>query len=184
MRRIEKDNRGYSLVELIIVIAIIAAIGLVATLSAILIFNANGKTCANDIVGAISECKIMTMTKGQGSVQLLIYRDGANGNIYSELQIKDSTTGDWVTANGGPEKLGAKKCTVGTADGLNDLPESRDTAWRICFDRSTGAFKYAASAGDDENTTYGLGDIYVQGGNRRYHIKLEKLTGKQTIEKY
>lgn len=184
MRRTEKDNRGYSLVEVIIVIAIIAAIGLVTTLSVVLIFNANGKTCANDIVGAISECKIMTMTKGQGSVQLLIYRDGANGNIYSELQIKDSTTGDWVTANGGPEKLGAKKCTVGTADGLNDLPESSDTAWRICFDRSTGAFKYAASAGDDENTTYGLEKIYVQGGNRRYCIKLEKLTGKQTIEKY
>lgn len=184
MRRMEKDNRGYSLVELIIVIAIIAAIGFVAMLSVVLIFNANGRTCANDIVGAISECKIMTMTKGQGNVQLIIYRDGANGNIYSELQMKDSTTGDWVASNGGPEKLGAKRCTVGTADGLNDLPESRDAAWRICFDRSTGAFKYAASAGDTENTTYGLENIYVQGGNRRYIIKLEKLTGKQRIEKY
>ena len=184
MRRIEKNNKGYSLVELIIVIAIISVIGLMSMLSIVMIFNANGRTCANDIVGAISECKIMTMTKGQGSVRLLIYRDGANGNIYSELQTKDATTGDWVTGNNGREKLGAKKCTVGTADGLNDIPESKATAWRICFDRSTGAFKYAASAGDDENTTYGLESIYVQGGKKRYQIKFEKLTGKQAIESY
>lgn len=184
MRRMEKDNRGYSLVELIIVIAIISIVGLVSMWSIVLIFNANGRTCANDIVGAISECKIMTMSKGQGNVRLLIYRDGANGDIYGEVQMWDSTTGKWATNNGEREKLGAKKCTVGTADGLDDLPESKDTAWRICFDRSTGAFKYAASAGDDENTTYGLEKIYVQGGNRRYCIKLEKLTGKQTIESY
>lgn len=184
MRRIEKDNKGYSLVELIIVVAIISIIGMMSMLSIVMIFSANGRTCANDIVGAISECKIMTMTKGQGNVRLLIYRDGANGNIYSELQTKDSTSGDWVTGNNGREKLGAKKCIVGTADGLNDIPESKDTAWRICFDRSTGAFVYASSAGDDENTTFGLESIYVQGGKKRYHIKLEKLTGKQAIESY
>lgn len=177
MRRIEKNNKGYSLVEVIIVVAIIAAIGLTAMLSVSLIFNANARTCANDIVGAISECKIMTMTKGQGNVRLLLYRDGENGNIFYELQTKDASSG-WPTDHGGAEKVGTRKCMVGSSDGANNLPDSPDTAWEIYFDRSTGALYTGTST---EIVDHG---IYVVGGNRRYHIKIEKLTGKQTLEKY
>ena len=74
MGRIKKDNRGYSLVELIIVVAIIAVVATTAVLSIGLIFSANAKTCANDIMSAISECKITTMSYGRGNVRLLIYR--------------------------------------------------------------------------------------------------------------
>ena len=174
----EKNNKGYSLVEVIIVVAIIAAIGLTAMLSVSLIFNANARTCANDIAGAISECKIMTMTKGQGNVRLILYRDGENGNIFYELQTRESTSASWETNNDGAQKVGAGKCIVGSSDGANDLPDSPDTAWEIYFDRSTGALYTGTSS---EIMDHG---IYVVGGNRRYHIKIEKLTGKQTLEKY
>ncbi len=174
--------------ELIIVIAIIAVVGLGATWSIILIFSANAKTCANDIVGAISECKIETMSKGQGNVKLKIYRDGAGGTIYSELLFKDASD-KWTFKNGSladtdyaseREKIGASRCSVGTADGADDIPTSRETAWEIYFNRSTGSF----ADGSDGATTQALLDngIYVMGGSKKYYIKLEKLTGKTTKE--
>ena len=172
MHGLEKNNKGYSLVELIIVIAIISVIGLGATFSIILIFSANSRTCANDIVGAISECKIMTMTKGQGNVRVIMYRDGEGGAIYSELQTRETPTSAWETGRDGKEKIGANRCSVGTAETSDDIPTSRDTAWEFYFDRSTGKLM-------DETT---VNTIHVLGGRKHYLIQIERLTGKVTKE--
>lgn len=176
MRRIDKSNSGFSIVELIIVIAIIAAIIATAALSVNLVFNANARTCANDIMGAISECKIATMSGGRGNVRLLLYRD-ANGNVYSEMQTRETESSGWVTGNDGAEKIGARRCMVGTMNGADDLPQ-RDNAWEIYFNRSSGSFLENFSGGTATN----VWEIYVRGGSRNYHIHLEKLTGKVTLE--
>lgn len=180
MRRMKEDNTGFSLVELIIVVAIIAAVITVSILSISLIFSANAKTCANDIMGAISECKVMTMSRGQGNVRLLIYRS-SDGDVFSELQIRESVSDPWMNNENGAEKIGAKRCAVGAALGSDDLPTKSsntlptlDTGmWEIYFDRSSGSFKNETS----------VSDIYVSGGNRNYQIHLEKLTGKSTMER-
>ena len=176
MRGLEKNNKGYSLVELIIVIAIIAVIGLGATWSIILVFSANAKTCANDLVSAISECKIMTMTKGQGNVRLILYRDGENGAIYSKLQTKESPSAGWEDSKDGREKIGASKCTVTRIedDGVTEtsIPTSEGAAWEIYFDRSSGKL-------EDTST---VNNIHVLGGRKSYRVKIEKLTGKVTKE--
>lgn len=170
MRRLSKNNKGYSLVEMIIVVAIIAVVGLGATWSIILVLSGNAKTCTHSIMNAISECKITTMSQGKGNVQLLLYRDD-EGNVYSEIQMWDKDESKWVTTYNGLEKIGAKRCSVGSADGADDLPDKANP-WVICFDRSSGSLL-------DTTNVY---DIYVMGGNRNYHIKLEKLTGKQILE--
>lgn len=180
MCRMKKDNTGFSLVELIIIIAIIAALTTTAALSISLIFSANAKTCANDIVGAISECKVTTMSYGQGNVRLLLYRD-SSGNICSALQTRDKTGDPWVTGTDGSEKIGASKCSVTDGAG-NELPQKAEDdsslaedvsgVWEIYFDRSSGSFR-------DETT---ISELYIEGGSRHYHIHLEKLTGKSTLE--
>ena len=53
----EKDNKGYSLVELIIVIAIMALLTGTAFFSINMIFGAGAKACANDIKEALAENK-------------------------------------------------------------------------------------------------------------------------------
>ena len=179
MRGIKKNNKGYSLVELIIVIAIIAVVGMGATMSIILVFSANAKTCANDIVSAISECKVMTMTKGKGNVRVRIYRDGEGGTIYSELQTRETSGSDWVTGSAGREKIGASRCSVTAmaADGSEaDIPTSPDSAWVFYFDRSSG--KLLTEGSTVTSTT----EMHVLGGSKHYVIKIEKLTGKITKE--
>ena len=177
MRGIKKDNRGYSLVEMIIVVAIIAVVGLGATWSIILVFSGNAKACANAMVNTISECKVMTMSKGQGNVRVIIYR-GSNGNIYSELQTRESESSGWVTGKDGAEKIGANRCLVGTTNGGDEIPD-RANAWEIYFDRSSGSFLYSNDSGKP-NTS--VTEIYVMGGRKNYHITLQKLTGKTILE--
>lgn len=176
MRGMRKNNKGYSLVELIVVIAIISVVGLGALWSIIMVFSANAKTCANDIVGAISECKVTTMSKGQGNVRVIIYRS-ANGNVCAELQMRETSTSAWEAVRDA-EKIGAKKCSVGTTDGADDLPD-RANAWEFYFDRSSGSFLYSTDSGKP-NTS--VTEIYVQGGRKNYRIKLEELTGKTILE--
>lgn len=180
MRGLEKNNKGYSLVELIVVIAIISVVGLGLVMSVALIFSANAKTCANDIVGAIAECKIMTMTKAKGNVRVIIYRDGADGAIVSELQTRETTSSAWETGEDGMEKIGAKRCSVGTSDGADNIPTSRDLAWKFYFDRSSGALltEGVDVTGADEIVE----EIYVVGGSKHYRIQIAKLTGKVTKE--
>lgn len=177
MRRMGKNNRGFSVVELIIVVAILAAVVTTSVLSIGMVFSANAKTCTNDIINAVSECKIMTMSAGRGNVRLILYRD-ADGDIYSELQTRTSESAGWVTGNDGAEKIGARRCAVGSTDGADDLP-TRDSAWEIYFNRSSGAFLENLDGG---GTATNVWDIYVGGGSRNYHIHFEKLTGKITME--
>lgn len=178
MCRIKKENRGYSLVELIIVMAIIAAVATTAALSVGLVFSANAKTCANDIVSSISECKITTMSYGQGNVRLLIYR-GSNGNIYSELQTRKKADAAWEVYGDGPENIGAKKCSVtdGTGNELpkkagDALPTQDSEAWAIYYDRSSGSFR--------SETT--VSEFHIEGGNKHYRIELQTLTGKAILK--
>ena len=179
MRGLKKNNKGYSLVELIVVIAIIAAIGTGIAMSFILVLSANARTCANDIVSAVSECRVMTMTKGKGNVRVIIYRDGEGGTIYSELQTRETPSAGWVTGNDGREKIGASRCSVTAikADGSEEeIPTGSDSAWEFYFDRSSGKLLTEGS-----NVTSAT-EIHVLGGSKHYVIKIEKLTGKITKE--
>lgn len=162
--------------ELIVVIAIISVAGLGLALSVSLIYGANARTCANDIVSAVTECKIMTMAKGKGNVRVIIYRDGVDGTIYSELQTRETASSTWETEGDGREKIGAKRCSVGTSDGADNIPISRDLAWEFYFDRSSGKLLTEGEAVTSVST------IYVAGGSKHYVITIEKLTGKTTKE--
>ncbi len=164
--------------ELIIVIAVAAALTVTFTLSAGLVSGADARTCADGITNAIAACKVAAMSEGQGNVKLVIYR-GSDGNVYSELQTREEEGAPWITESEGARKIGARRCSVGSSNGSDDIPvKAADAAaleigmWEIHFDRSSGSFR--------EETN--ISDIYIQGGSKNYHIHLEELTGRTTKE--
>lgn len=165
------NNDGYSLIELVIVLAIIAVIMGTVFYSVILVFSANAKSCANDIQRAIGDCKVSTM--GKSAAYMKLYRN-ADGNVFTQMWIKDSS-GSYVPSD--PQKVGTSRVYVGykaVGGTETELPTGESSGIQICFDRATGGFKE-----DGSGNLYEI--IYVKGGSKSYEISLTKLTGKSEV---
>lgn len=162
------DNKGYSLLELIIVFAIIAVLMASVFYSIILVFSANAKSCANNIQRAIGDCKVTTMGKADAYMEL--YRD--DSGVYTRMHITES---DGTVTDEEPEKVGTNRVNVGyTPKGGTETELTPGTSIEIRFDRSSGGFKARAGG-----TLYD--EIYVRGGSKNYSIKMIELTGKSEV---
>lgn len=100
------NNNGYSIIELIIVLAIIAIIISTVFYSIILVFSANAKSCANNIQRSIGDCKVTTM--GKSAAYMELYRD-ADQNVYTRMYVMDSG-GSYVPSE--PQKVGTSRVYV------------------------------------------------------------------------
>lgn len=174
--QLHKRNGGFSLVELVIVIAIMAVLIGTVVLSVSMVFSANAKTCSASIQRAIADCKVTTM--GKAGAYLVIYRE-SDGQLYSRLHVMEQKEGEvagtYEDTPSDPEKLGGKRVslTYTDASGVDrgEVPVGEANGIRIEFDRSSGSFKT-----DCPKT------IDVQGGNRHYRMTFITLTGKLKVE--
>lgn len=178
-KRYALNNKGYSLIELVIVLAIIAVIMSTVFYSIILVFSANAKTTANDIQRAIGDCKVTTM--GRSEAYMKLYRN-VDGVVYTKMYIWDSSAGsggDYVASE--PQKVGPSKVyvaykTKGSTGGTRtELANGESNGIQIWFDRATGGFQ-----ADGSGNLYEV--IYVEGGSKKYEIRLTDLTGKSEVK--
>lgn len=163
-------NGGYSLIELVIVLAIIAIIMSTVFYAIILIFSANAKSTANDIQRAIGDCKVTTM--GRSAAYMKLYRN-ADGDVFTQMVVKDSSGAEVASE---PQKVGPKRVTVAykPESGIRtELPEGESNGIEIRFDRASGGF--------DQNSNF-YEVIYVEGGSKKFEIVLTKLTGKSEVK--
>lgn len=168
--RYKNNNGGYSLIELVIVLAIIAIIMSTVFYSIILIFSANAKSCANNIQRAIGDCKVTTM--GKSAAYMKLYRN-ADGDVFTQMWIRDSS-GTYV--NSEPQKVGTRKVTLAYKPKGDTRKEFlAGDSIEIWFDRSTGGFEK-----DGCGNLYEI--IYVEGGSKKYEIELTELTGKSEVK--
>lgn len=166
------NNSGYSIVELIIVIAIMAVLMGTVFFSISLVFNANAKACANSIQRSIADCKVTSMGKAQAYMEL---RRDADNNVYTQMFVWDGTR--YVGQD--KQKVGTSKVYVGIVkEGDADTAATELTAGGsiavIKFDRASGSF--------DATTYPNCARILVRGGHRNYAIDMVRLTGKYTLQ--
>ncbi len=163
------NNNGYSIIELIIVLAIIAIIISTVFYSIILVFSANAKSCANNIQRSIGDCKVTTM--GKSAAYMELYRD-ADQNVYTRMYVMDSG-GSYVPSE--PQKVGTSRVYVAyTPKGDVETELLAGDKIEIRFDRASGGFEEDASGNIYEK-------LHVQGGSKKYEIVLTKLTGKSEV---
>ena len=167
--KLHNDNRGYSIIELIIVLAIIAIIMGTVFYSIILIFSANAKSCVNNIQRSIGDCKVTTM--GRADAYMVLFRDN-EGNVYTQMHI---TKSDGTVTDEEPQKVGTSKVDVGyTPKNGTETALLPGDSIEIRFDRSNGGFKADAGGRLYE-------EIYVRGGSKDFRITMTELTGKSRV---
>lgn len=81
----KKNNGGFSLVELIVVIAISVVLIGAATISIRSVMGVEVKQCARNIESIINKTRVTTM--GKDSAVLEIYKDASDGAYYYKTTI-------------------------------------------------------------------------------------------------
>jgi prepilin-type N-terminal cleavage/methylation domain-containing protein len=129
-----RNNRGFSLLELIVAVALIAISLTVLSLSISEIFASNAKECANQLDALLSQCKVDAMSQS-GNVYLEVYQD--TDGVHAKIINDKNPTVPLVD-----QKIGKNSLSVQYQDSAGTTPHSIPSSdpLYLSFDRTTGAF--------------------------------------------
>ena len=152
-------NRGFSLIELIVVIAIMAVALAVGGYALNAISLANAKNCATEIKTSLEKTRSLACST-DGDETMSLYRS-SSGKVVIE---KEGTT----------KEIGGKSVKVEyrVKDGDYQPIGSQANRLTFGFNRSTGGF--------NEGST--VENLKVTGGGKIYILTCYKLTGKIKME--
>lgn len=158
------DHCGFTLVELVVVIAIMGILAAVMAISTSIIPASRAKSCTSRINASLDRCRVGCLTHGEntymtlsinndGQIEIKYYENAANTN-----PVPTDTT---VLSSGGVTVTGGGAALT-TANAI-----------KISFARSTGALHEPVAS---EN--YALA---ITGGSRTYTINIVCATGSHEI---
>lgn len=168
------NNSGYTLIELIVVISIMAVLTGTLGFSASLVFSRDAEKCATRLNDAIYTTRMNSMSKS-GAYELTVASGTANiatiacdGTDETEIYL-DNVEADKKT------NLTAKFVTEdGTSTSLS-LPV------KIAFDKSKGNVKFDVDGDGTPDDGIIVFDVAAIRGNRTSKVQLVTTTGKHTI---
>ncbi len=159
------DNKGYSLIELVVVILILMIVAGGSIVGVGILSGRPADQCANSLNISFASHRISAM--GQiydPNNTYLKVRRGSDDCIYLEEKINGA---------GVETKICNKGVTFTYKKNGNTYSLNSGDSLKFCFDRSTGAFKI----GDD------ISEINISKSNKEYQMLLYNLTGKVKLTK-
>lgn len=163
----KKNNKGFSLVELIIIIAIMAVLAVSIITYSGMIGNSKARQCAKEIDSHLSETKVCAMSRAQA--KMIIYANG-NGVYVTTVQTGRGTETEKI----GDKGVKVEYCQVRGSDTYTTVGTTEATGVVIEFDRASGALKKM----DNGNYCYGF---KITAGDSVYKVVIEPLTGKTAV---
>ena len=177
------NNKGFSLIELIVIIAIMGVLVGGASLGIGLVFSKDAMKCATRLNDSIYDARANSMYK-TGKFELIIDNSGsANTATISQTDLTPATS-DTVYLDGVDS---SKKTTISARFVTEAVPEETDLRLplNLTFDKAKGN---VYSVVDADGMTYGDGiivfDITPLRGNRTAKVQLVTTTGKHTIGEF
>ncbi len=176
--KIKHNNKGFSLIELIIVIAILSIVTSTVVVGVGYLYSTNVKSSLKKLNSALMKTQSYTTTKSIQSrdIALKITKD-STGCV---LHYVDMTNSDAEIAGMDAEKIGNSKIYVALeySDGTTQTVDSSNPGY-VCFDRATGGLLPESGSG-----AY-LKKIYVSNASNPVgsgmYITISKVTGKTDI---
>lgn len=165
----KRDNRGLSLVEMIIVIAILAVVSGTVVLGISAAISKPAEECARKIQQSLEGARVYAMGKQKLTVSFYVN----HGVVYAQ---ETATAPDGSVTVKNPVKIGKDVDVSYQLEGAAGYVPLTSTPLTFSFDRSTGGFsKTECSPGFCDK-------IKVEKGNRVMTVSLYSLTGKVTVD--
>lgn len=179
MRRKAIKNAGYTILEMMVVVAILAVGLAVVSMSVNTIFSLEMKECVKQLAAELGKQKVAAMTRS-GEVYMRLYKD--DGGIFLDKYENDVPVEQGV-------RIGGEKISVTYYSGSNTAGTALSPdGIVIAFNKSNGSFKKIGQAwtmyGGSGSPTY-PGEYYtklvIQSGGASRTIVLWPDTGKFSI---
>lgn len=172
-----KQNKGYSLIELVVVIAIMMVLAGVIGLQINMIYGFYAKECAKNLEAQLNKVQITNMSKKLTEMEIYKKNDG----YYVKVIENRGTAAEKVTE----KKIGRSSIELTYSTDAKDTSEftlNEGTVILIQFDRATGAMEMSASA--DPAKVIGCHRIWMhqKGSSKYYTVTIHKSTGKIKVE--
>lgn len=176
-----KNNSGISLVEIIVVVAIMSVLIGVTSLGFGMVSTKSATECAEKMDISLNRCRTSTMGKQKGFIAF--YSD-SEGYVYVVEKFDDAYS-DAVPTSGASTvltsaemnaKIGTRigKKGIKVTCGATEITATANNPVYFVFNRSDGGLKdaYFVNA-----------PIVVEKGSRKYTVEIQRLTGKISITK-
>lgn len=179
--RIGRNNKnsGFSLVELIIVIAIMAIVVGVMGLSVGTLTGRKTAKCADEIISTLERARVLTLGKEQNQVEFLLTESG--GEYHAQIYQGGTMITDRIVGKA-PITIQVYFANDNTAYSLSQLkgtlPYASTTGGlHLVFNRASGAFEEKTCAVGDAVKDY-CNKIVISNGTRTITITTVGRTGK------
>lgn len=180
-----KNNKGFSMIEIIVVLAIVAVLTSVVSMSVGFIFGLDAKECAQELDDYLKMTKTSALSKD--AQELRIYQQASDKKYYVdfiEYSFKDVGGNRQLVSNTlRNECIGKETVTIEyiltDSSGLKKTIDDSHSI-TIGYDRSTGAFQKVKE--NDIVTTKYCSSIIITRGSKEYILELVPETGKHFIK--
>ena len=171
----KSNNGGFSLVELIIVIAIMAILVGVMGISASSLTGRKVKKCADEIMSTIERTRVLTLGKEQNDVECVLTYEGKE--YHAKIYQKGTLVSDRIV---GKDPIDIKvyfEDTLTEIDGKTPYATPGEKGLHLVFNRASGAFEQNTNEAGGHEKEY-CRRIVVTNGSRTIEITTVGRTGK------
>ena len=191
----KEKNKGYTLVELVVVVSIMAILLTIIVPNVSIIWNFRAKRAANSIASALDKTKVEAMNRLVGEMKLEKRSDGYYITYYLDRGKRAADISEEDAEQIGPARLRISYTTDSEDGVVHELQEGESLI--LTYDRDTGAFRTIQSNVVTQSqvneylennqdiafpdTRHYCTSIIVSGGARSRVITLIKDTGKYQI---
>lgn len=175
MKKLNNDERGFSLVEVIIVVSIMSVMIGVIGYGLSLTSGKPAEQCAKRLSAAISHGRTTTMGKYRNVITVKKEDDGRL-TVTELTTISVNDDGSNRDTNTRSSVVGAKDVTVEYKIGTGDYTLlNNGSSIELRYDSGSGAMKKTANSGADYYTGF-----RISKAGKVWYVNMETLTGKVT----